>query len=114
MVIPARDIRCAIAEHTLGFNDEILEDLVHCGSHMDVSVGEGGAVVKNEEGLILAVIRELFIEINGFPIFKHLRLLNVEVGTHIKACIGQIKSILVILGHNILHSLKEFTCFYFI
>ena len=26
----------------------------------------------------------------------------------------QIKSILVILGHNILHSLKEFTCFYFI
>ncbi len=49
VTIPARDKRSPKTGHGFGFHDEILEDFVERRAHVDVAVGEGRAVVQDEE-----------------------------------------------------------------
>ncbi len=48
VAIPARHVGRAKAGHGFRFHDEILQDLVERGAHVDVAVGKGRTVVEDE------------------------------------------------------------------
>ncbi len=49
MAIPARDKGRAETGHGFRFHDQILEDFVERRSHVHVAVGEGRAIMQDEE-----------------------------------------------------------------
>ena len=48
VAVPARHVRRAFAQHGLRFHDEIFEDFVERGAHVDVAVGEWRTIVQDE------------------------------------------------------------------
>ena len=110
VVIPAGSEGNVIARHLLGLVDEILEDLVHCGPHVDISVREGGAVVEHEQRLALAALLHLFVELDRIPIFHHIGLSLRQICTHREFGCGQIQCGRIILCH--FFYLLFFLCFF--
>ena len=49
---------------------------------MNISVGEGRSVVKNEKRLICVLFVDKVIKIDLFPILQHFGLSLGEVGSH--------------------------------
>ena len=86
VVVPAGNIRCVIALHRFEFHDEVLEYLVHCGAHVDISVGEGRTVMKNKLLMSLIFLQHEGVEIYFVPIFEHFRLALGKIGAHGEGC----------------------------
>ena len=88
VVVPAGDIGDAVALHGLGFVDEILENLVERRSHMDIAVGEGGAVMQLKGRLSGGVLQHEPVQSDLLPVGKCLRLARRQVCPHGKFCCG--------------------------
>ena len=82
MAVPTRHERGVIAEHGLGFDDEIFEDLVQRCAHVDIAIGKGRAVVKDELLRAFALGLDTLIKPGGFPFGKAFRLPFREAGPH--------------------------------
>ena len=65
-----------------------LEYLVHCGAHVDISVGEGRTVMKNKLLMSLIFLQHEGVEIYFVPIFEHFRLALGKIGAHGEGCCG--------------------------
>ena len=62
VAIPARDIRAQIAAHRLGFDHEVLEDLVQGRADVNVPVRVRGAVVQDEAVGVAARLLDTVVE----------------------------------------------------
>jgi len=50
VAVPAGDKGDFVAGHCFGFNDEVFESFVKGGSHVDVAIGKGRAIVEGKAG----------------------------------------------------------------
>ena len=100
MTVPARNVRCAFAEHRLRFHDEIFQDFVERGSHVHVAVGERRAVMKDEELPIFARLLDSLVEPRFIPHFQQLRLARDQIRLHRKIRARKIECLFVILSHG--------------
>ena len=85
-----------IALHVLVTDDDILDDLVQGGAHVDVAVCIRRAVMQDELRLALVVLHELIVQVVVVPILEHDRLLFGQTGTHLKQGLGQIQGTVVL------------------
>ena len=92
-------IRGLEAGHVLVADDDVLDDLVQRGAHVDVAVGIRRAVVQHVAGLALVVLHQLFIKMVRIPLFEHLRLFLGQTRPHVKQSFGQVDRAVVILWH---------------
>ena len=99
VAIPARHIRRAKAGHRFRFHDEILEDFVERGAHVDVAIGERRPVMQDEELRLGARRLNPLVEPRLLPRLEHLRLARGEVCLHRKIRFRQVERLLVILAH---------------
>ena len=97
MVIPAGDIGGVVAAHGVGTHDKVLDRLIQCVTHVDITVGEGRAVVEREAGLTLVLLEHFVIYIQLFPVLEHVRLALGKPGTHGKIGFRQINGCVEIL-----------------
>ena len=100
VVVPAGDVGHAVALHGLGLVDEVLEDLVERSAHMNVAVGEGRAVVKQEGRLLCALGQHGVVKIHLLPVAQGLGLALGEVRPHGKFGLREIEGAVVVLGHG--------------
>ena len=68
MAVPAWNKRRAEAGHRFGFHNEVLEDFVQRGAHVDIAVREGRAVVEKVERGVLPALLDFGVEAAGFPL----------------------------------------------
>ena len=90
------------ALHVLLADDDVLDDLVQRGTHVDIAVGIRRAVVQDELRFALVVLHELVVQVVVVPILEHDRFLLGQAGAHLKQGLGQIQSTVVlrlILSH---------------
>ena len=90
----------AVARHVLVADDDILDDLVQRGAHVDVAVGVRRAVVQNKAGFALVIFDHLLIDMVFLPVFQHLRFFFRQAGTHGKRRGRQMDGIIVILRQS--------------
>ena len=67
VAVPAGPVDGVVAEHRLGLDHDVLEDLVERGPHVDVPVRVGRAVVENPARPALASSAQLPVEVRGVP-----------------------------------------------
>ena len=99
VTIPTRDIWCAFAQHRLRFHDDVFENFVERGAHVDVAVGKGRAVVQNEQLSILARFLDLRVKPRLRPRLQYFRLARGQVCLHRKIRAWQVERVFVILAH---------------
>ena len=108
MGVVAGHIGCLEAGHILIANNDILDDFVQRGAHVNVAVGIRRAVVQHETGLALVVLHQVKIKAVLFPVLQKLGLLFGQACTHFKIGFGQVDCAVVILCHWFVHSLNIF------
>ncbi len=86
MGIPAKDERRLKAAHVLVANDEIFQKAVKHMAAMNIAIGIGRSVVKQEFLATVAVLHHLFVKLLFIPFGEHLRLFLSEIPSHLKAC----------------------------
>ena len=96
MGIKAGHIGSLEALHVLLADDDVLDDLIQRGTHVDIAVGIRRAVVQDELRLALVVLHELIVQVVVVPILQHDRLLLGQAGTHFKQGLGQVQSTIVL------------------
>ena len=96
VVVPAGDIGGVAAPHGGGTDHKVLDGLVQSGAHMDVAVGEGGAVVESEAGLPLVFLEELMVEVHVLPALQHPRLPGRQARPHGKLRLRQVDGLVII------------------
>ena len=94
--IKAGHIGSLEALHVLVADDDILDDLVQRGAHVDVAVCIRRAVVQNELGLAVVVLDELIVQVVVFPVLEHDRLLFGQACAHLEQRLGQIQRTVVL------------------
>jgi hypothetical protein len=103
VAVPAGDVRGIMAEHGARLDDKVLEDLVEGRPHVDVAVGVGRPVVKDEGRAAGggALLEDALIEAVGFPLLDGFRLLLGQGGLHGKSGLGQVQRALHVglVGH---------------
>ena len=97
--IPARNIRRLITHHITRTQNKVLEDLIECVTHMQVSVCIRRAVMQNEKRLAFVLLHQLVIQICMLPVFQETRLALGKTRTHREICFWQIDCIVIILLH---------------
>ena len=85
-----------IALHVLFADDDILDDLVQGGAHVDVAVCIRRAVVQDKLGLAVVVLDQVVVQVVLLPILQHGGLLLGQTGTHLKQSLGQIQGTVVL------------------
>ena len=100
MTIPARNVRCAFAQHRLRFHHEIFQNFVESGAHMHVSIGEWRPVMQHKQLAAFSRFLDLLVDSRLLPCSQHLRLARREVRLHRKFRVWQINSIFVVLTHD--------------
>src|SRR5207244_2699615 len=100
MTVPARNVRCAFAEHRLRFNDKIVQDFVERGSHVHVAIGKRRAVMKHEQLPIFARLLDSLVEPRFIPHLQQLRLPRDQIRLHRKIRARKIERVFVILAHR--------------
>ena len=100
VAVPAGNIRRPESGHRFRFHDQVLEDLVERGPHVDVAVGEGRAVMQDEKLGLGAGSLDLVVEPSFLPGAQDLGLAGRETGLHRKIRFRQVEGLLVILAHR--------------
>ena len=100
VVVPAGNIGGVVAPHGVGADDDVLDGLVQGVAHVEVAVGEGGAVVEGEPGLAGVLLQQLPIDVQLLPVAKHLGLPLGQTRPHGKVGFGQMDGCIVILRHG--------------
>ena len=90
MTIPAGDKFTRITTHVFVFYDDVFEDLIQDMAKVDISVGIGGAVMKNIFGSVPVFFQDLFIEIDCIPGLDLFGFAFTQVGLHGKGCLRKI------------------------
>ena len=102
MGIKAGYIGSLEALHVLLTDDDVLDNLVQRGTHVDIAVGIRRAIVQDELRFALVVLHELVVQVVVVPILEHDRFLLGQAGAHLKQGLGQVQSTVVlrlILSH---------------
>ena len=94
--IKAGHIGSLEALHVLVADDDILDDLVQGGAHVDVAVCIRRAVVQDKLGLAVVVLDQVVVQVVLLPILQHGGLLLGQTGTHLKQSLGQIQGTVVL------------------
>lgn len=98
VAVPAGHERHVMAEHGFRFGDEILEDFVERGAHVDVAVGKRGSVVENEGGFASGLLLDLLIKAVFFPFGESLRFALGEGGAHGEVGHREVKRVFIGVG----------------
>src|SRR6266478_3041981 len=96
MTIPAGDIRGVESRHCPALYDEILEDLVQGGPHMNVAISEWRPVMQDKQRTIRMLFLYLPIEIVRFPPSQNFRFPDGEIGFHREFGLRQIQGVFII------------------
>ena len=99
MTVPTRDEGSLESSHRFRFDDEILQHLVERCTHVDIAVGKGGTVVKDELRRSLASFLDRGVKPFLLPFLQQLRLTLGETSLHGEGGLGKSDSILV-AGHD--------------
>ena len=94
MAIPARHVRRAEPGHGLRLYDHVLEDFVESGAHVNVAVGEGRAVVQNEQRRVNAGLLNLPVNVRFLPVFEEFGFAGDQIRLHGEIGLGQVERIL--------------------
>ena len=86
--------------HVLVADDDILDDLVQRGAHMNGTVGIRRAVMQNKLRIARIVFDHLLVDTVGFPILQHLRLFFRQTGPHFKGGLHFMNGVVIILGQD--------------
>ena len=105
VAIPPRDIRRIKTIQGSGLDDNILENLVHRVTQMQVAIGIGRAVVQDKFGATGTCLANLFIQAHFLPFFQALGLALGQAGFHRKCRFGQIQCVFVV-SHNLSHKIS--------
>ena len=100
----------AEAGHILITDDDVLDDLVERGAHVNVAVGVRRAVMQNEEGFSLIVFDHLLIDMVFLPVLEHFGFLFRQAGPHFKRGCHLVDGIVVILRQGGARSLSIICC----
>ena len=74
MGIVARHIGGLETSHVLVAQNDVLDDLVQRGAHVDVAIGIRRAIVQDPAGFALVVFDHLLVDVVLLPVFQHFRL----------------------------------------
>ncbi len=96
VAIPPRNERRAEPGHGARFHDDVLEDFVEGGAHVDIAVRKGRSVVQHEEGRIAARGLDLPVEVFALPAFQQLGLPLHEVRLHGERGAREVQGVFVI------------------
>ena len=102
--IVAGHIGCLKAGHILIADDDVLDDLVERGAHVDVAVGIRRAVVQDVLRLALVVLDHLLIDMVVLPVLEHLGLFFRQAGPHFKRGLHLMDGVVVVLRQGFLLS----------
>ncbi len=107
VAVPARHVGRVIAHHGARTDDEVLENLVQAGAGMNLAVGIGRAVVKNEQLAALGSLADADIQPFLLPLLQPFRLGGGKPGLHGKIGLGQeqsgavvFRALVFLLGHD--------------
>ena len=101
VAIPAGDVGRAETGHGLGLDDHVLENLVERRAHVNVAVGEGRAVVQDEERRAGARALNLPVKVGFLPVFEEFRFAGDQIRLHGKIGPGQVERFFVTGAHGI-------------
>lgn len=109
--IPAWHVWGVIALEGLGFDDEILEHLVHGVAEMNFAVGVWRAIVEHEFFVAFIFLLHLFINVHIFPMGENPRFVLWQIATHWKIGFWQIECVAIlffvlIFRHNVTSPIK--------
>ncbi len=100
VAIPARHIGRAKTEHGLRFHDQILQNFVQRGAHVDIAVGERRAIVQHERLRLPPRLLDLLVKAGGLPTLQDFRLARGQARLHRELRLREVERILVIGGHR--------------
>src|SRR4051812_10264102 len=99
MTIPAGNVGRAKTRHRLRFHNEVLENFVQGGSHMNVAIGEWRSIMENEKFSACSGGLNPLVQAGLIPFLEHLGLASREVRLHRKIRFRQVECLLIILAH---------------
>ena len=99
MAIPAGYIRCIKAAQGLAFDDDVLENFIHCMADMNVAIGIGRAVMQHELCSAFTRGTNALVAFFFLPLRQHLRLTFGEIAAHGESRIGKIERVFVVSCH---------------
>ena len=97
-------IRRLVTAHIFIADNDILDDFVERGAHVDAAVRIRGPVVQHIPGLALVVLDQFLVKMVLRPRFQHFGLFFGQARPHVKICFGQVDGAVIILWHWRLHS----------
>ena len=100
VAIPARHVDRILAQHLLGAHDDILENLVQRRAEVEMAVGVGRAVVKDELGPAGGGLPQAPVETDLLPACGHRRLAFRQPRLHGEGGARHEDGIAVIGGHE--------------
>ena len=95
VAIPAGHEGRAEPGHGLGFDDEVLENLVERGAHVDIAVGEGRAVVEDKFRRVGPGRLNLPVQVGFLPMLEEQRLALDQIRLHREIGFGQVERFFV-------------------
>ncbi len=101
MAVPAGHIGRVLAQHLLGADDEILEDVVEAGARMDVAIGVDRPVMEHEQRPPPGGRAQPAIEVHRRPAREPFRLGRRQASLHRKIGLGQEQRRAVVAGGGI-------------
>ena len=101
VAIPARHVDRVLAQHLLGADHDILEDLVQRRAEVEVAVGVGRAVVKHELGAPGGALPQAPVEADFLPARGHRRFALGQPRLHGEGGARHEDGIAVIDGHEL-------------
>ena len=96
MTIPAGNVLSFLSLHVSGFDDDVLENLVQSGPHVNVAVGIGRTIMQNILIVCVTGSNHSVVRFVLFPELEHLRLALLEVGLHGKFGLRQEQGFLIV------------------
>ena len=100
VAVPAGHVRGLVALHGLVAVDHVLGDLVHRVAQVDRAVGVGRTVVQDELLVALVLLEHELVDMVLLPALQALGLALRQGGAHRELGLGQVHSLLVLVGHE--------------
>ena len=93
MTVPSGNEGRTVPLHVSNTDDKVLEDFIQGMSQVNMAVGVGRPVMKNEERGPFAGIQDFLVYIHIKPFLKNLGLFFLQLGFHGKAGPGKVKRV---------------------
>ena len=96
VAVPAGHIGCIESSQSPGLDDDVLERLVDRMSEVQLTIGIGGAVVKNETGPARTLFPDAGIQVHALPARQHFRFALRKTRLHGELCLRQVQGAFVV------------------